>query len=146
MGSSLPLAGISREEVVTSKLPMAYNIMRFAVFVLLASLTISYAQSADENTVQAPSWTWPYKQIYPPVSVNETAGGPRSIFFALMMSFGGNFNSSGTIPGVQSALDRINSDPTLLPGYKLHYTLTDSQVRAVHGGNKQDQAGNSLAS
>ena len=108
--------------------PMAH--VRFAVFVLLASLAISYAQSANENTNQALSWTWPYLQVYPPVSANGTAGGPKAIFFALMMSFGGNFKSSGTIPGVQSALDRINNDPTLLPGYKLHYTLTDSQVRA----------------
>ena len=26
------------------------------------------------------------------------------------------------------SLDQINRDPTLLPGYQLHYTLTDSQV------------------
>jgi len=100
-----------------------------AVFCLLTSLTITSAQSVDENASQVPSWTWPYVQVYPPVFSNETAGGPTSIYFSLMMSFGGNFKSSGTIPGVQAALDRINSDPTMLPGYKLHYTLTDSQVR-----------------
>jgi len=107
---------------------MAY--VTSAVFVLLASLTIADAQSANENSSQVPSWTWPYLQVYPPVTADEPAGGPKSVYFALMMSFGGNFKSSGTIPGVQAALDRINSDPTMLPGYKLHYTLTDSQVMA----------------
>ncbi len=32
------------------------------------------------------------------------------------------------VPGVQVALDQINSDPTMLPGYTLHYTLVDSKV------------------
>ena len=48
------------------------------------------------------------------------------------MSFIGNtFNSSGTVPAVQIALDLINDHPTLLPNYKLHYQLTDSQVSVV---------------
>ena len=89
----------------------------------LASLTAIIAVAQSQ-----PSWTWPYLRVYPPVSDDGDAGGTKSLYFALMMSFGGNFKSSGTIPGVEAALDRINSDPTLLPGYKLHYTLTDSQV------------------
>ena len=44
------------------------------------------------------------------------------------MSFGGNIDSSGAIPGVRVALDRINNDSNLLPGYSLHYALSDSQV------------------
>jgi hypothetical protein len=35
----------------------------------------------------------------------------------------------GVVPGVQYALDQINADPNLLPGYSLHYTLTDSKVQ-----------------
>lgn len=105
----------------------------FAVLLSLASpTTFAFAQSANESTRQDLSWTWPYMQVYPPPDppVNEAAGGPRSLYFALMMSFGGEYKSSGAIPGVQVALDKINNDSTLLPGYKLHYTLTDSQVRA----------------
>jgi len=108
---------------------MAY--ITSALLLLLASLTeIASSQSANESTTLTPSWTRPYLQVYPPVSADEADGRIKPLFFALMMSFGRILKSSGTIPGVQAALDGINSDPTLLPGYKLHYTLTDSQVRA----------------
>ena len=67
-----------------------------------------------------------YIDTYPTVAENATT---KPLFIALMLSFGGGFNSSHMIPGVQLALDRINQDPLMLPGYTLHYTLTDSQVR-----------------
>jgi len=66
-----------------------------------------------------------YLQIYPPVDENDTR---TPLHFALLQSFGSEYNGSGSVAGLQVALDRINSDPTLLPGYRLHYTLTDSQV------------------
>ena len=71
-----------------------------------------------------------YLQIYPPY--NET--DPRTpLTFALLHSFGGSFVSSGAVAGVQVALDVINSNPEILPGYSLHYTLTDSQVgKSLH--------------
>ena len=68
---------------------------------------------------------WPYLQTYPPV--NET-DGRSPLHFALVLSFDGTYRSIGALPGVQIALDYINSDPSLPPGYTLHYTLTDSQV------------------
>ena len=68
---------------------------------------------------------WPYLQVYPPV--NET-DGRTPIFFALVLSFGGDFTSIGALPGIQIALDYINDESSILPGYSLHYTLTDSQV------------------
>ena len=37
-------------------------------------------------------------------------------------------DGSATVPGVKVALDRINNDCTLLPGYSLHYILADSGV------------------
>ena len=48
--------------------------------------------------------------------------------FGVLSSFGGVFQSSGCIPAVQIALDEINKDDSILPGYVLHYTLRDSQV------------------
>lgn len=67
-----------------------------------------------------------YLQIYPPR--DATNPGSQDLYFGLMQSFGGDFSSHGTIPGVQVALDQINDDPSILPGYTLHYTLSDSQV------------------
>ena len=73
----------------------------------------------------------PYREIYPPLDMqisNCTVEERVPLYFGLMMSFGGDVKSSGAIPGVQVALDAINNQPDLLPGYTLHYTLTDSQV------------------
>ena len=70
----------------------------------------------------------PYLQIYP--AVNET-DGRTPLYFALVLSFGGGYKSIGALPGVQIALDYINSEPSILPGYSLHYTLTDSQVNSL---------------
>ena len=67
----------------------------------------------------------PYLQIYP--AVDET-DGRTPLYFALVLSFGGGYKSIGALPGIQIALDYINSEPSILPGYSLHYTLTDSQV------------------
>ena len=79
------------------------------------------------------SSSWPYHQIYP--TVNET-DGRSPLYFAVVLSFGGNnYKSIGALPGIQIALDYINSEPSILPGYSLHYTLTDSQVRYVHDTN-----------
>ena len=68
-------------------------------------------------------------EVYPSTNLNETDTAVP-LYLALIMSFGTTFNSSGTVPGVQVALDLINSDPHTLPGYRLHYILTDSQVSA----------------
>jgi gamma-aminobutyric acid type B receptor len=43
-----------------------------------------------------------------------------------MQSFGGTYDGSGSIPGVELALDTINNDSSILPGYTLHYVLRDS--------------------
>ena len=66
-----------------------------------------------------------YFHVYPPVQQNDTR---TPLYFGFITSFSGDFVSSGSVPGVQVALDQINSNPSLLPGYTLHYTLTDSQV------------------
>ena len=79
-----------------------------------------------------------YMHVYPPVDIsqdvhscipNETVTCP--LFVAVILSFGSAFNSSGSLLGIQIALDQINEDPSILPGYKLHYLLKDSQVSAL---------------
>ena len=98
-----------------------------ALIALAALTAVTVEQPVNENI--SPDWRWPYLQVYPPPSTEETAGGLKSLYFALMMSFGGDYKSSGAVPSVQTALDLINNRSDLLPGYKLHYTLTDSSVR-----------------
>lgn len=66
-----------------------------------------------------------YLQTYP--QLNET-DDRTPLYFALMLSFGGDYRSIGALPGVQIALDYINNEHSILPGYTLHYTLTDSKV------------------
>ena len=66
-----------------------------------------------------------YLQEYPRVNHSD---GRKPLYFALMLSRGGDYTSIGALPGVQIALDYINSQPSILPEYTLHYTLTDSQV------------------
>ena len=51
----------------------------------------------------------------------------------LVVSFGqSGFNSSGVIPAADIALEDINKDPDVLPGYNLTYDrVRDSQVSPV---------------
>ena len=66
-------------------------------------------------------------QLYP--ELEDVPNGTTPLYFALMQSFGGSYVSSGGIPGLMVALDEINSNSTVLPGYSLHYTLSDTGVR-----------------
>ena len=90
---------------------------------LIITLGVTDLLQATLTTSSAP---WPYLQIYPPV--NET-DSRTPLYFAVVLSFGGAYTSIGALPGVQIALDYINSHPSILPGYTLHYTLTYSEVR-----------------
>ena len=64
--------------------------------------------------------------VYPS---NVTPGDGRTpLTLGLMLSFSGDYITKGAIPGIQLAVDIINGG-SLLPGYRLQYSLTDSQVR-----------------
>ena len=57
----------------------------------------------------------------------------RNLTFMFVTSFGQNgFNASGVIPGADLALEHINGNSTILPGYDLIYDqVRDSQVRSA---------------
>ena len=54
--------------------------------------------------------------------------GRTPLHFALIQSLGGQYDGSGAVAGVKVALDTINNNDSILPGYSLHYTFADSQV------------------
>ncbi len=67
---------------------------------------------------------------YPDINdTNTCINATRRLYFGLLMSFDAEqFDGSGAIAGVNVALDRINRNCTLLPGYSLHYTVANSRV------------------
>ena len=72
----------------------------------------------------------PYLDVYP--STNSIKNASVPLYFGLMLALNGDHQrlSSGALAGVRAALDEINSrDDLFLPGYSLHYTLTDSKVK-----------------
>ena len=71
-----------------------------------------------------------FVEVFPTAAagVNESS---VPLYFGLMLSLSGDQQSTGALAGVQAALDEVNSRDDLLPGYSLHYILTDSQVRCV---------------
>ena len=85
----------------------------FLLFLSLSIATKSCYSSVD------------FLEIYPDLADD---GNNTQLFVGFTMSFGGSYISSGGALAAQVALDQINSDPWLLPGYTLHYILTDSQV------------------
>ena len=105
---------------------MMYTLVRIAVpFLLSLSIaTLGLSQSTLSGQMQGCSRSV-YRQVWPEV-VNDS--DPSNLFFGLMMSFGGDYRSHGAVPAVQVALEQINNDSDLLPGYTLHYALLDSQV------------------
>ena len=58
------------------------------------------------------------------------ASNTRRIYFGHITSFGDSgYNSSGAVPAVELAVEHINNNPSILPGYKLVSTpVQDSGV------------------
>ena len=67
--------------------------------------------------------------VYPNVTEVESTNGTCPLYFGLMLSQGGDQQSTGALNGVKAALDEINGKDDLLRGYSLHYTLTNSKVK-----------------
>ena len=79
-------------------------------------------------TVGCSKGTSHYLDVYPKLTNLSSSIDSTPLYFGLMLSLSGDQQSTGALAGVQAALDDINSRDDLLPGYSLHYTLTDSQV------------------
>ena len=105
--------------------------MKQAVATLLVLFTVicilgkaqEFLDQAEINRIQH---VIANNEHYPALPTELSA--KKALVFGLIMSFGGNIDSSGAVPGVRVALDRINNDTSLLPGYTLHYALSDSRV------------------
>ena len=72
-----------------------------------------------------------YLEVYPDPRETDILKERTPLYFALIQSLGGpgsQLDGSGTLAGVKVALDRINNDSSLLPGYTLHYTFANSKV------------------
>ena len=61
--------------------------------------------------------------IYPSLEA-AAADDKTSLYFSLIQSLSG----LDSVTGLQLALDQINGDPSFLPGYRLHYVLSDAPV------------------
>ena len=94
---------------------MSVTLLSFLiVFVLLRCSECAAGSRPTEQTMIYP-WPLPHDR--------------QPLFFSLITSFSGRLDSSGVVPGVNVALDIINSnDSNLLNGYSLHYILSDSKV------------------
>ena len=57
---------------------------------------------------------------------------PTSIYFSLMVSSAPALDITGVVSAVDQVLDAINSDSTILPGYRLQYSsVLDTQVGRI---------------
>ena len=97
------------------------------LILVLCLLHVLVALTIGDRALASPA-SGPYLETYPDPSELEDS---TPLYFGLMMSLGGDYSSSGGVIGVQVALDEINRDTRLLPGYTLHYTLTDSKVTKI---------------
>ena len=59
-----------------------------------------------------------------------TDSNVKDLYFSLVVSSAPTLNTTGIISDVDRALELINSDAAVLPGYRLHYSrVLDSHVR-----------------
>lgn len=104
-----------RTNILNSELMQLWKMLTY--FLLLCSmcgLTIAYGNKGV---------------IYPPTA--ETTDIP--LYVGLVQSYDPSLpdevlDSVGTVVGTEIALDHINADATMLPGYSLHYNFINSPV------------------
>ncbi len=95
--------------------------------VLLISLVLLPAQVQLLSSDPADD----YYEVYPDPKDPEVLNGRVPLYFALLQSLGGKYSQfvgPGVLAGVKVALDRINNESSMLPGYTLHYVAANSKV------------------
>ncbi len=98
---------------------MQYVLASILILLLISAPVVQCSLSYDPAD---------YLEVYPDPRDPEVLKGRTPLHFALIQSLGGQLDGSGTLAGVKVALDRINNDSSLLPGYTLHYTFANSKV------------------
>ena len=94
-----------------------FTMLKFSVSCFLVGIVLLSCSEGSSYDPTEHIYPWPLPKDRQP------------LFFSLITSFSENFDSSGVVPGVNVALDIINSnDSNLLNGYSLHYILSDSEV------------------
>ena len=83
---------------------------------------------ADDHAARADD----HGVIYPPLSAAHDSR-TLPLYVGLIQSYDVTLEdelleSVGTVVGTQIALDHINSDPSMFPGYSLHYNFINSPV------------------
>ena len=105
---------------LTSK--MQHLLINVVLVLLVSSVCAVHSLSYDPED---------YLEVYPDPRDPDVVKGRVPLHFGLIQSLGGplsQFDASGSVAGVKIALDRINNDSSLLPGYSLHYTFANSKV------------------
>ena len=92
--------------------------------ILLLSLLLHISLRGQLANGETPEIELPY----PPINTSDSR---TPLYFSLIQSFSGQYISALSLPGLQLALDLINDDDSLLPGYSLHYVFTDAPVSAI---------------
>ena len=79
------------------------------------------------------SWLWLVVSPNQVSSMEDVIPENTDLNIMLVVSFGqSGFNSSGVIPAADIALEDINKDPNMLPGYHLTYgRVRDSEVSQI---------------
>ena len=75
------------------------------------------------------------------------SGQPKTLYFSFVTAHSDQYTALGAIPAVDLALQRINSDSTILPGYLLNYTtdvgnsMVSCSTCLVYEGEMDHRAG-----
>ena len=99
-------------------------------YLLIGAIFIQLVSAHGVQCLLSDNYSDVYSDVYP-VPTDEVLKGRVPLYFALIQIVGGLLDDSGAVAGVRVALDRINNDTSLLPGYTLHYTLGNSGVLAT---------------
>ena len=111
----------SKEMLPSGKSVLMYARVNFRLLVTLLLFIVFHRDGVSGTGV-----------VYPPEDVADTR---TKLVVGLVQSYDPSarderLGAIGTVVGTELALDHINADDSILPGYRLHYNFINSQVRA----------------